>query len=597
MTMLLSPLSLSPVRDQVVAGNIPKQPPGFLPRPALQAQLNQHDPVIVVTGKPGTGKTQLAAAYARARLEGGWRLVAWVDAQNTSSLRAGLAAVANAERLPSGGPDGGLADVSRLVRRLLEADGHRCLLVLDNAQDLDVLRPVIPRSGAAQVMIITSRPPAENLGSTVSVDALGADEALALLDGRTGLADEQGAAAVAAELSYLPLALTQAGAVIADRHLQYSRYLERLRAMPAGEYPVPGEPEPYPPDVAKAALLALEEAGAADRSGVSAKVLEIMAVLPGSGVDRGLLHDAGEAGVLARNRRQPEVSAELVDLALARLAERSLLAVGVDGQAVIAQRLIVHMVRDQLTRRGRLVAVCRAAASVLDMRAAALAGSPDRSAIRDILVQVAALRENMAGSAAEGDDELARTLLSLRFWALYDLNELGDSTSAAIAIGKPLVADSQRVLGPDHPDTLTAQNNLAVAYQEAGRAAEAIPLFARSLEALERRLGSEHHDTVTTRNNLAVAYREAGQAAEAIPLLEQSLAALVRRLGAEHPTAVTTRNNLAVAYQEAGRAADAIPLFERTRAALERLMGPDHPDVVTARNNLACVYEEAARVR
>jgi O-antigen/teichoic acid export membrane protein/tetratricopeptide (TPR) repeat protein len=594
MTMLLSPLTLSSVRDQVLVGNIPKQPPGFLPRPALQAQLNQHDPVIVVTGKPGTGKTQLAAAYARARLEGGWRLVAWVDAQNAGSLRAGLAAVAHAERLPSGGPEG-LADLSRLVRRLLEADGHRCLLVLDNAEDLDLLRPVIPRSGAAQVMIVTSRPPTVNLGTTVSVDALGADEALAVLDGRTGLADDQGAAAVAAELSYLPLGLTLAGGVIADRHLRYSRYLERLAAMPAGQHPVPWEPEPYPPGVAKAALLALEEAAAADRSGVSARVLEIMAVLPGSGVDRELLHAAGEAGVLAKNRRRPEVSAELVDVALAGLAERSLLAVGVDGKTVMAQRLIVHMVRDQLSRRGRLVAVCRAAASVLDMRAAALAGSPDRSAIRDILVQVAALRENTAGFAAEDDDELARTLLSLRFWALYDLNELGDSASAAIAIGKPLVADSQRVLGSDHPDTLTAQNNLAVAYQEAGRAAEAIPLFARSLEALERRLGPDHRDAVTTRDNLAIAYREAGQAAEAIPLLEQTLAALVRRLGAEHPSAVTTRNNLAVAYQEAGRAAEAIPLFERTQADLQRLMGPDHPDVVTARNNLACVYDEAAR--
>ena len=155
-----------------------------------------------------------------------------------------------------------------------------------------------------------------------------------------------------------------------------------------------------------------------------------------------------------KNRRRPEVSAELVDVALARLAERSLLAVSVDGKTVMAQRLVVHMVRDQLSRRGRLVAVCRAAASVLDMRAAALAGSPDRSAIRDILVQVAALRENMAGSAAEDDDELARTLLSLRFWALYDLNELGDSRRGhrdrqAAGSGLPARAGSRP---PGHPD-------------------------------------------------------------------------------------------------------------------------------------------------
>jgi hypothetical protein len=31
----------------------------------------------------------------------------------------------------------------------------------------------------------------------------------------------------------------------------------------------------------------------------------------------------------------------------------------------------------------------------------------------------------------------------------------------------------ERVLGPDHPDTLTSRNNLAVAYQAAGRTEEA----------------------------------------------------------------------------------------------------------------------------
>ena len=93
MTVLLSPLEWSRARDQVVVGNIPKQPPGFLPRPTLLAQLDRPDLVTLLTGTPGVGKTQLAAAYARARLEKGWRLVAWVDAQNAGSLQAGLAAV------------------------------------------------------------------------------------------------------------------------------------------------------------------------------------------------------------------------------------------------------------------------------------------------------------------------------------------------------------------------------------------------------------------------------------------------------------------------------------------------------------------------
>jgi len=69
----------------------------------------------------------------------------------------------------------------------------------------------------------------------------------------------------------------------------------------------------------------------------------------------------------------------------------------------------------------------------------------------------------------EPDAELAGALLRLRGWALYHLNALGDSAQQAIAIGEPLIADQERVLGPDHPDTLAARNNLANAYQAAGR--------------------------------------------------------------------------------------------------------------------------------
>ena len=69
--------------------------------------------------------------------------------------------------------------------------------------------------------------------------------------------------------------------------------------MPAGRAPGPGRGQPYPHGVAEAVLLSLEAVGAADRSGVCARVMEIMAVLSAAGVRRELLHAAGQAGVLA----------------------------------------------------------------------------------------------------------------------------------------------------------------------------------------------------------------------------------------------------------------------------------------------------------
>ena len=54
---------------------------------------------------------------------------------------------------------------------------------------------------------------------------------------------------------------------------------------------------------------------------------------------------------------------------------------------------------------------------------------------------------------------------------------------------------SERVLGPEHPDTLTILNNLAVLLNKKGDYAQAEPLFRRALEANELVLGPEHPST------------------------------------------------------------------------------------------------------
>ena len=98
-----------------------------------------------------------------------------------------------------------------------------------------------------------------------------------------------------------------------------------------------------------------------------------------------------------------------------------------------------------------------------------------------------------------------------------------------------VLADRERVLGPDHPDTLTSRNNLAVAYRAAGRTGEAITLDEQVLAARERVLAPDHPETLQSRSNLAAAYRAAGRTGEAITLDEQVLAARERVLGPDHP--------------------------------------------------------------
>ena len=173
--------------------------------------------------------------------------------------------------------------------------------------------------------------------------------------------------------------------------------------------------------------------------------------------------------------------------------------------------------------------------------------------------------------------------------------KLDDLPNKIASVVKDCDYSQERVLGPDHFDTLTARNNLAGAYKDVGRFGEAIELYKRVLADQERILAPDHPDTLTARNNLAVAYRYVGRFGEAIELFERVLADRVRVLGPDHPDTLTTRNNLAGAYHFAGRFGEAIELFERVLADQEQVLGPDHPATLTTCNNLACAYDSAGR--
>ena len=125
------------------------------------------------------------------------------------------------------------------------------------------------------------------------------------------------------------------------------------------------------------------------------------------------------------------------------------------------------------------------------------------------------------------------------------LGYLGDSMAQAIVIGERLVADQERVLGPDHPDTLGSRHALAGVYRAAGRTEEAISLHEQVLPAYERVLGLDPPETLLLRENLALVYQDAGRTGEAISLHEQVLAAREHVLGPDHPTTLRSRSHLA----------------------------------------------------
>ncbi|MFD9061846.1 tetratricopeptide repeat protein, partial [Kitasatospora purpeofusca] len=165
----------------------------------------------------------------------------------------------------------------------------------------------------------------------------------------------------------------------------------------------------------------------------------------------------------------------------------------------------------------------------------------------------------------------------------------------ATALLEGVAADRERLLGPDHPDTLSARGNLATSYRQAGRTGEATVLGERVLADRERLLGHDHPDTLTARNNLATSYAWAGRTGEATALLEGVAADRERLLGPDHPDTLSARGNLAVSYARAGRADGAVDLLRSVVEDQTRVLGAAHPDAVMSRAGLAAVLTRRGR--
>jgi tetratricopeptide (TPR) repeat protein len=265
----------------------------------------------------------------------------------------------------------------------------------------------------------------------------------------------------------------------------------------------------------------------------------------------------------------------------------------------------IALLQDQLRKKLRYRTKARVLMELADLYRDSVYGipshpdhEPQRSAPETLKAAEAALREavdlqrHMASQDPSADPErnLARALVSLA----QLLEELGRYAEA-----EPLAEEAlrirERVLGGEHPDTLTSVNSLARLYQRQGRYTEAEPLCQRALASRQRVLGGEHPETLTSINNLAGLYVSQGRYAEAEPLYQRALGVRERVLGGEHPDTMTSANDLGYLYQSQQRHAEAESLYQQVLAARERVLGREHPDTLTSVKNLAHLYGKQGR--
>ena len=620
-------------------GSIPPLADCFRERELESRRLTEAVPVggaVVLYGLGGTGKTQLAAAFAqRVWQDKGFNgLLVWATASSRATVQ---------ERYARASADIGQslsADADQASERLhewLQTTTRRWLVVWDDLRNPADLQELWPAGPAGQVVVTTRRRDAALTGDgrrLIEVGLYTPEEADAYLRGKIEGSGRRSpddvleeAAELAAELGYLPLALAQAAASIHNRKETCKGYRLRLgnrdRRRPLSQLlPPETRVDGYQSTVAATWSISIEQADGLDPQGLARPALQLASALAPHGVPSGIfttpaaltfMQEHGE--VPAVNGCSPGVDAMDCLDSLSNLDLLSLVSFDPEGggpRAVRTHALVQRATLEQLSPDA-LASTVRAAADALVQLWPDVESSELGSALRDCAMSVkdrygallwapdahavlfrtgrsfgecglfsAAVKywEDLSAEAVDALGRIHPDALSARHNLAHWRGEIGDPASAAIAY-EQLLTDRRWVLGADHPDTLTTRNNLAYWRGEAGDPAGAAAAFEQLLADCRRVLGADHSHTLATRNNLARWRGEAGDPVGAAAAARQLLADYLRVLGADHPHTLMTRNNLARWQGEAGDPAGAAATAEQLLADYLRVLGsrpPPHAD-------------------
>ena len=582
--------SASPTRIRF--GSRPRVAAGFVKREGqdelFDAIFTRAEPRATLTGMRGSGKTQLAAAVAARCEEECWPLVAWINAGSRKELIADLYELALRIGIDAPKDIPPETIIRRFLDQLRSADAADCLFVFDNMENLDDLRDLTPEGSGVRVIITTTRHlDWASLGwLPTTVGVFDREQSIALLCERTGDTHRDAADQIAEALGDLPVAVTQAAATAKWGGYTLSDYLGRLSNHPLESSISRLEGDDYPDAVGVALFMAYEQALEQIRTKhpqherIAISLLDAISLLAASGVPTHWLLELDDDSNALRDT-------------LSFLKRASILQESSDSDKTIIHRLQGKVYRETYLSNQEKFSEARAHATSLlnEIDVDRLENfEQQRQETRNLVEQIAAVTSQDHSRPLFSNTNFVASLAT----TLRNATDLGMPQLALTLTDS--VTQAGDALGPDHPDALASRNNLAGAYQDAGRLDEAIALYQQNLNDCTRVLGPHHPDTLTSRNNLAGAYQDAGRLDEAIALYQQNLNDCTRVLGPHHSHTLTSRNNLAETYRAAGRLYDAITLHEQTLEDRTRVLGPHHPDTLASRNNLALTYQDANRL-
>ncbi|KAH7117517.1 hypothetical protein EDB81DRAFT_848304 [Dactylonectria macrodidyma] len=591
-------------------------------RPDLFAKLDTLLPTTpeyhsaALWGLGGSGKTQIALEYAHRRCDDPACSVFWAHADNETTFvqdykivarKLGLDSKLNGEELLAA------------VRDRIEAE-PRWVLILDNVDDLALFASLfhyIPR-GPTGTVLWTSRD--ERIAGTlvgprrgVRVAQMTIDEATRLLETarneKTDIKELDDASVLLAELHWLPLAISQAGAYMRRTSTPIREYLlrlaegkERWRVLKETEFDRYRRAE-VPNSILETWSISIEQIR--QENEMAYKVLHILAYLDNRDIPFEVIAAAAKFGTKRPNGGL-STDEQQVDRAIVRLKEFSFLGTRrteADERSFEMHKLVQEAARYGLTTKRllerkttklklRLWGVMRV--SFGKQREAERGSWEDGD---DVYFSNAALQYlRHAAQACDwaetcGKEVEASSLLTRLSGYLFDRGSWREKE----AVDRRALGIRREALGEKHPHTVWSMANLAMTYHAQGRYEEAEEISVKVLALQQEVLGNKHPDTMWSMAELAMTYLRQGRYKKAEGIYVEVLALQQEVLGNKHPHTMWSMASLAGTYLQQRRYEEAEEISVKVLALQKEVLGNKHPDTMWSMAELATTYREQGR--
>jgi hypothetical protein len=406
-------------------------------------------------------------------------------------------------------------DVKRLVQGYLSKESAgRWLLVFDNADDINMwiakpeskprssrLIEYLPRSNQGCIVFTTrDRKTAvklahQNVVEVPKMNEEGAKELLQKYLVNLDLTKNQpDTESLLAQLTYLPLAIVQAAAYINENRITPADYLslladqeEKVINLLSEEFEDDGRYNNVKNLVATTWLISFDQIRHCDP--LAAEYLSFIACIDPKDIPQSLL----PAGASQKKETDAIGTLDAYSFIIRRPVDL----------ALDLHQLVHLATRNWLRKEGLITQWTKRAISRLE-EVFPDHGHKNRSLWRTYLPHARyALLSNLVDKNGK-----IRMNLTWRFgMCLYSDGRYNEAKVSFIEVAER----QKKVLGAEHPDTLTSMANLASTYRNQGRWKEAEELEVQVIETRKRVLGEENPDTLTSMANLAWTYSNQGR--------------------------------------------------------------------------------------